>query len=857
MAGLVALVVSGICAASASAASITLVSGDGTAGSPDPNVTVTDSCVGTPSQATIVPAYGAWTSPISGTQWDSPNAGYYGCNGNYQTSFTLPAGAVGSSVTVSDLADNSANVSLNAGSSFITGNVPVQCEAAFDGPPLSGSTTTGFATGANTLTFDVDNCYPAEGESPTGVDFVANATYGTAGASVPSLAASYSGTASNTTDNVNGDLTLTGVTESPQGQISGDATFDSGLVGGGRFVGTVSGSSIDLTIVSATPNDCVDDGCVMSVLSGTVGSTGTLSGTSVIYTGSGSSQQGVWQVSPGAAPTSITTAVAVSNPVAGATGVDYTADLTASSSGTLASGSGTITIAFPLGTGIPACSQITLTDLSSGDSAGPSACSSSDGLVAMTVPFSVTGGDQLQVALAGVTNTTATGTQTVEISTSADDAGTATYTLATGGALSGTVQYETSSGVEPVTGSVVQACDGTNCYPSTTETPGDGSYSFQLPVGTYTVTAFAPTSDAYSLGDGSTGSVDITAGQSTTADVTLPSIAPLPSGVTFNGESGTVGIVYWGSPAPLTVQGCQGGIGAVLVSSMDWLTEADNITFAGLKETAPDSGVYTTTIPALYPSHGTGIVDSVVECPPATALAPASGPVGGGNTVQISGSGFTGATAVMFGTTPASSFTVVSDSEIDAVAPPGTGVVTVTVATPAGTIGSATLGQYTYLTVGTVTPSSGSATGGTDVTITGSGFSNVQAVYFGDKTATDVQIVSDTEITAIAPPGTGSAPVTVITVDGGESSPTDGSFTYDTPTGSTTSTQQPNRQTADLGASASQAATQLLGLLAQRMFASSAGPASDPFDELPGSLEAVKSSLEVAKTAGEVLEHAG
>lgn len=61
------------------------------------------------------------------------------------------------------------------------------------------------------------------------------------------------------------------------------------------------------------------------------------------------------------------------------------------------------------------------------------------------------------------------------------------------------------------------------------------------------------------------------------------------------------------------------------------------------------------------------------------------GPVGGGTVVTLEGTGFTGTTAVDFGATPATAFTVVSDSEITATSPAGTGTVNVTVTNADGT----------------------------------------------------------------------------------------------------------------------------------------------------------------------------
>ena len=65
--------------------------------------------------------------------------------------------------------------------------------------------------------------------------------------------------------------------------------------------------------------------------------------------------------------------------------------------------------------------------------------------------------------------------------------------------------------------------------------------------------------------------------------------------------------------------------------------------------------------------------------------------------MTISGTMFTGATAVQFGATPAASFTVLSDAAISAVSPAGTGTVDVTVTSPLGTSPTGTPDEFTYL----------------------------------------------------------------------------------------------------------------------------------------------------------------
>jgi hypothetical protein len=83
--------------------------------------------------------------------------------------------------------------------------------------------------------------------------------------------------------------------------------------------------------------------------------------------------------------------------------------------------------------------------------------------------------------------------------------------------------------------------------------------------------------------------------------------------------------------------------------------------------------------------------------PTVTSLSPTSGPAAGGTNVTINGSGFTGATAVSFGSVAATSFTVVSSTRITARTPAQTaGVVTVSVTTPGGTSAAGTGARFTY-----------------------------------------------------------------------------------------------------------------------------------------------------------------
>ena len=82
-------------------------------------------------------------------------------------------------------------------------------------------------------------------------------------------------------------------------------------------------------------------------------------------------------------------------------------------------------------------------------------------------------------------------------------------------------------------------------------------------------------------------------------------------------------------------------------------------------------------------------VGELAPLPRVIGLNPRSGPVGGGASVRITGSNFTGVTAVRFGSS-AACFTVDSETEITAIAPSGAGMAYVTLpggdVTPPGTV---------------------------------------------------------------------------------------------------------------------------------------------------------------------------
>jgi len=197
-----------------------------------------------------------------------------------------------------------------------------------------------------------------------------------------------------------------------------------------------------------------------------------------------------------------------------------------------------------------------------------------------------------------------------------------------------------------------------------------------------------------------------------------------------------------------------------------------------ISATAPANlaGVVDVTLTNSFGTSALNAADQYVyENPPTVAsLSAPAGLTTGGASITISGTGFSDATTVMFGSNAATSMDVLSDMSIIATTPAATaGLVDVTVTNRAGASTATPADLFRFLgpapTVTGLSPSVGSTAGQDNVTITGTGFTGATAVSFGTTPLTVFTINSDTSISLTTPANAAATVDVTVTTPSGTS----------------------------------------------------------------------------------------
>lgn len=361
----------------------------------------------------------------------------------------------------------------------------------------------------------------------------------------------------------------------------------------------------------------------------------------------------------------------------------------------------------------------------------------------------------------------------------------------------------TVTAVSPTTGAVsggtLVTINGTEFQPGATVTFGTTPGTNVTVINSTTLTVLSP-AGAF----GSAGSVTVTNPNGATALApslftfgggssagTQPSISSVSPNSGSAAGGTTVTITGAGFVPGVTVSfGSAPAVGVTVVS-------ATQITL-----TTPSGSVGSVPVTVTSPAGMFGGISNgftyLVATPQLTAVSPADGPLAGGTPVVLTGSGFVVGATVTIGGQPARNVAVSSPTTITAVTPPGvSGAAVVLVTNPGGLITGLATG-FTYsttaatgLVVTGVSPSSGSMTGGTLVTITGQGFASGAIVTVGGVPATNVTVLGPTQILASTPAVSASGPATVVVTVNNIGSTLTGAFTYSAGAGTTTTTTTP------------------------------------------------------------------
>src|SRR6266508_3096180 len=162
-----------------------------------------------------------------------------------------------------------------------------------------------------------------------------------------------------------------------------------------------------------------------------------------------------------------------------------------------------------------------------------------------------------------------------------------------------------------------------------------------------------------------------------------------------------------------------------------------------------------------------GLAEPAAAAPSISGFSPTSGPAG--CQVIISGSGFSGVTAITFNGHSAT-FTQNSSSQITATVAASATTGPIAVTQPNGTATSSsdfTVASTSCPKISSFSPGSGLV--GTSVTVNGTNFTGVNAVVFNTTQANGYSVDSSTKITASVPLGATSGPIKV-TASGGTGS---------------------------------------------------------------------------------------
>ncbi len=699
-----------------------------------------------------------------------------------------------SSITGTDLGDRSYSVSTNATSVVATvipqpptvSGVSPSIGAAGGGTSVTITGTrfvgvTGVSFGGNPATsYTVTDSGHITATAPAGTGTVDVTVTTAGGTSATSNADQYTYAP---------PPTVTGVSPS-QGPASGGTSV---TITGTGFTGA---SAVSFGSTAATSYSVTDSSHIAATAPA---GTGTVDVTVTTVGGTSSTSSAdqytfvpaptVSGVSPSSGPTGGTNSVTI-------TGTGFTGASAVKFGGTAATGYSVtddshITATAPAGTGTV---DVTVTTVG-----GTSATSSADQYTYVAAP-TVSGVSPNTGSDAGGTSVTITGTGF-----------TAASAVKFGATAASSVSVTDSSHITATSPAGTGTVDVTVTTPGgTSPTSSADQFTYVSSGGAPTVTNVNPSAGPITAGQvvtvqgtnfvtgattvkfGTTAGTSVNVGSPTQLTVTAPAHAAGTVDVvvtTAQGSSATGAAdkyTFAGKPTVTLLNptgGAPAGGNTVVITGTNF-TSGATVVF-GTTPASPVTVNSATKITVTAPAHAAAAVDVKVTAaggtsavsakdkytyagiPTVTSVSPSDGTTGGGETIVVKGTNFVSGAVVSFGSTPATSTTYNSATQLTAVAPAhAAGTVDVTVATVGGTSATSTKDTYAFgpATITSFAPTSG-VTGST-VTITGTGFTAGTAVKFTGPSSTTlaspkVTFTSGTSIKAVVPNGAVTGPITV------------------------------------------------------------------------------------------------
>ena len=584
---------------------------------------------------------------------------------------------------------------------------------------------------------------------------------------------------------------------------SGSATTTSAneLIFGANMVYTLTaaaGSGFTTRVITSPDGDIAEDKVVTTAGSNSATATLTSSGPWVMQMVTFSAASGpvptVGNVAPNSGSTSGGTAITI-------TGTNFASGATvtfggASATNVMVVNSTTITATTPAG----GAGAVTVTVTNPGGQSGSlgsaftylapptvNSVSPNNGPTAGGTAVTITGANfasGVTVTFGGTpaTNVVVVNSTTITATTPAGGAGAVAITVTNPGGQSGSLGSAftylappTVSSVSPnngpTSGGTAVTITGANFASGATVTFGGTPATNVVVANSTTITATTPAGSAGAVTvtvtvSGQSGS--LTSGFTYVVIPTVSSVAP-NNGPTAGGTPVTITGTNFSAGATVTF-GAAAAINVVVVNSTT------------ITATTPSGSAGTVAVTVTVNSQSGSLTNgfTYVVPPTVSSVSPNSGSTLGGTLVTITGTNFVAGATVTFGGTAATNVVIVNSTTITATTPAhAIGAVTVTVINPGALVGSLANG-YTYVVVPTVTsvsPNNGPAAGNTAVTITGTNFASGATVTFGSNAATNVVVVSGTQITATTPAGSAGAVTVTVTANGQSGSLTNG-FTY-------------------------------------------------------------------------------